>query len=292
MGASGSIHGGMEDYGRCQGCGRMSYNISTTYEQNLCQHCIHLGYHDQQLISLHHSEVAHRQLVSAVNVLRLIESHLHHEILVLQASILLQNEQTMVSIVHKRETIIKNLKHIQTHQHDVLFDKVCAICVTDFPNDITTTTSTTTTTPCGAGDCECSIVQLPCLHIFHTACIQEWFQKKLICPVCRFALDLTEIPTILELEKLTRHELLQRLSYYNHENEYYLCHGMTSTISELSRVLHTVLVARKKVFDDECEAFQVNELRDSDQVAAMPARRLTVNRDERVMGQLRDDDEL
>lgn len=30
---------------------------------------------------------------------------------------------------------------------------------------------------------------LPCLHTFHSACAEEWLQKKKVCPLCNFPID-------------------------------------------------------------------------------------------------------
>jgi hypothetical protein len=49
----------------------------------------------------------------------------------------------------------------------------CVICIEDFKkNDI--------------------VLQLPCnlKHVFHRDCISDWVKVKLVCPVCRAAIDL------------------------------------------------------------------------------------------------------
>ena len=49
--------------------------------------------------------------------------------------------------------------------------KNCVICMEDFKNgDIST--------------------NLPCLHMFHTNCIQTWLNTQNTCPICKF--ELTE----------------------------------------------------------------------------------------------------
>jgi hypothetical protein len=37
-----------------------------------------------------------------------------------------------------------------------------------------------------AGD---EVKTLPCLHMFHTACIDEWLANSGVCPVCKFRVD-------------------------------------------------------------------------------------------------------
>ena len=45
----------------------------------------------------------------------------------------------------------------------------CVICLDDYKN----------------GD---EIIKIPCLHVFHSKCILEWFNNKNFCPICKFEL--------------------------------------------------------------------------------------------------------
>ena len=45
----------------------------------------------------------------------------------------------------------------------------CTICIEEFKN----------------GDC---LITLPCLHLYHKECIENWLNEELNCPVCKFDL--------------------------------------------------------------------------------------------------------
>ena len=202
MGAGASLEaGGIDGHYRCEACGRLTpIHPSST---GLCDRCRALAFHDNDPHSLieRDRDLSHRRLLSAVGVLRLIETQLHHEILLLQASLALQSEQCNAMSACRRNLLIQGLKRIDVHE-ELLNDKECAICASEYD--------------CPNSDCE--ILQLPCLHIFHKDCVQPWLQKNLTCPVCRLTIDLSAIPSVEDLAKLSRLELAQRLSYFSSEN--------------------------------------------------------------------------
>lgn len=70
------------------------------------------------------------------------------------------------------EEIIKNLPiSIMKDVHKLSEDsKKCLICFDEFNN----------------GD---KSIFLPCIHIFHEACIKKWLSKKNACPICKNKID-------------------------------------------------------------------------------------------------------
>jgi hypothetical protein len=69
------------------------------------------------------------------------------------------------------ETKIDDIKKLDNDK------KNCVICMEDFKNGDTTT-------------------NLPCLHMFHTNCIQSWLKKQNTCPICKFKLTPENINNI------------------------------------------------------------------------------------------------
>jgi len=69
------------------------------------------------------------------------------------------------------ETKIDDIKKLDNDK------KNCVICMEDFKNgDVTT--------------------NLPCLHMFHTNCIQSWLKTQNTCPICKFKLTQDNINNI------------------------------------------------------------------------------------------------
>jgi hypothetical protein len=50
----------------------------------------------------------------------------------------------------------------------------CMICLYDF----------------NIGETECT---LPCLHIFHSDCLEQWIERKRLCPVCKYDISLDSL---------------------------------------------------------------------------------------------------
>ena len=48
-------------------------------------------------------------------------------------------------------------------------DNVCCICIEEFMNND-------------------KLTELNCKHIYHTYCINEWFEKDKTCPICRHSI--------------------------------------------------------------------------------------------------------
>ena len=61
----------------------------------------------------------------------------------------------------KKTIIFKN------NQEDVKYYKECVICLEDMKNDE-------------------ELILISCSHIFHKECIQKWFNKNNICPLCDY----------------------------------------------------------------------------------------------------------
>lgn len=67
----------------------------------------------------------------------------------------------------RREQLLNNKKIIVKPQIET--DIVCSICYDEIPTNI-------------------QVKKLPCLHIFHSLCINKWTLIKKECPMCRYKL--------------------------------------------------------------------------------------------------------
>ncbi|KAJ7891492.1 hypothetical protein B0H13DRAFT_2039287 [Mycena leptocephala] len=54
-------------------------------------------------------------------------------------------------------------------------DTLCAICCADLLDTAESSSS--------------EVLQLPCAHLFHGACLASWFDYQITCPMCRFDPD-------------------------------------------------------------------------------------------------------
>jgi hypothetical protein len=92
----------------------------------------------------------------------MIERMLHHT----------RENPTDAAIVSELpETKIDDIKKLDNDK------KNCVICMEDFKNGDKTT-------------------NLPCLHMFHTNCIQSWLKTQNTCPICKFKLTVDNINNI------------------------------------------------------------------------------------------------
>ena len=63
--------------------------------------------------------------------------------------------------------ILNNLPKIKIGDENKLEHDRCVICLDDFKKDD-------------------EVIKTPCLHVFHSKCIIEWFNNKNTCPICKF----------------------------------------------------------------------------------------------------------
>lgn len=103
---------------------------------------------------------------------------------------------TTDAVVSKRLTkvMICKIRKYSNSNFGSSDDLVCPIC-----ND-------------GWGNCNApvkSVIQLPCSHLFHDACLMPWLNIKQNCPICRTELTDT-IPEMEEFCTYSRDELLEK----------------------------------------------------------------------------------
>ena len=91
---------------------------------------------------------------------------------------LLPRNQGATKEVISHSTSLQQYKKSDDHENDS-----CIICITDFEeND--------------------GIRMLPCCHIYHFACVDNWLSRKKTCPMCRSSID--EKPSTAYLERLQK----------------------------------------------------------------------------------------
>ena len=76
------------------------------------------------------------------------------------------SEEEQIMIAHK----IGLIQHLPTGKYDGKKNTECVICMEEFV----------------FGDC---VRYLPCLHNYHTKCIDDWLMRNFICPSCMEPVD-------------------------------------------------------------------------------------------------------
>ena len=135
-----------------------------------------------------------RRLANAAFMLRILENRLRDELVFLQrAAAESENESTP-----KRKPRMTLAQSTKLKSPKLSVDLCCAqpscpLCMEDYAAD------------------EVGITQLPCSHIYHTACVTPWLDAKGSCPICREQLT-DDLPTVLELEsRFTEEELMGKI---------------------------------------------------------------------------------
>jgi len=72
---------------------------------------------------------------------------------------------------YEEDNLIDNFCEVEIKSISKLEEsnKTCAICLEKFNTEV-------------------KIIILPCIHIFHRDCINDWIEKKKNCPICKFEL--------------------------------------------------------------------------------------------------------
>ncbi|KAL5255662.1 hypothetical protein ACHWQZ_G011032 [Mnemiopsis leidyi] len=83
-----------------------------------------------------------------------------------------------------KEMISNKTSLQQYHKSDNHENDSCIICISDFEENE-------------------GIRLLPCCHIYHFACVDNWLKRKKTCPMCRSPID--EKPTKMYLERMEQH---------------------------------------------------------------------------------------
>eukprot|EP00493_Phyllostaurus_siculus_P003246 UN03260 len=78
-----------------------------------------------------------------------------------------EEEQNYINLQHNSEnTSIRDLEMRDTKEENIFGLEQCVICLNDYESD--------------------DQVRRPrCGHVFHAACIEEWFERSSACPLCK-----------------------------------------------------------------------------------------------------------
>lgn len=155
------------------------------------------------------SDAQTQRVTTAATMLRLLESQLREELEQLQFAFEtahmrmgadLRNAAQPVPKAKFTKIMLGKLRTIPLDVDTVCSQPSCPICSEDFAVD----------------NCE---TKLPCSHIFHRACVLPWLEMKQNCPICRTCIT-DEIPSLIELEKLSMQDLSKWLNLMRGDCDY------------------------------------------------------------------------
>lgn len=154
------------------------------------------------------SDAQTQRVTTAATMLRLLEAQLREELEQLQFAFEtaqlrigteMRNAAPLVPKAKFTKIMLGKLRTCPLDVDTVCSQPSCPICSEDFAVD----------------DCE---TRLPCSHIFHRACVLPWLEMKQNCPICRTCIT-DEIPSLIELEKLSLHDLSKWLELMRSDND-------------------------------------------------------------------------
>ena len=123
-----------------------------------------------------------RRLANAAFMLRVLESRLRDELELLQRATAEHAESSDPPKSPKLSLAqISKLKTPQLTTDLCCAQPSCPLCMEEYKVD------------------EGDLTQLPCSHVYHTACVMQWLDMKNSCPICREVIS-RDIPTVIEME--------------------------------------------------------------------------------------------
>lgn len=75
-------------------------------------------------------------------------------------------QQVAAKVLSEYATIYQKVNENNSEHVDDTSDGVCIVCLSSV----------------AVGD---QVLELPCSHIFHLSCVEEWLKRSLVCPVCK-----------------------------------------------------------------------------------------------------------